>query len=764
MLPSHFLPIQVVLPRKEIDYRADPVHGGSSTLFCDVTPTLRKTLTASVDRIRTHFSESFKVQPTVPAVARVELRPRAAAKSHKPWTLFNEDTCPIIGGERAGEMLVAVTDKGLDRLARKIDTDRGQKVKSHISTIQALRPYVTEDALEANDAAELAKASSKTNTPIRLRLFRHESDQINAKIDLLAETLAEQEKIAAIEKLDYGIDTRVYAVRGASAKAIRAMANFVGTQSIGLFPAYQIVRQASHIIGSADDKLFPPPAANGDYGVVGIIDSGTFPDNKRLQAYVVDRYNWIKNPKDQHNEHGSFVAGLIANARWLNHGSELFPSVRSKIVDVVAIDKSGGISEYDLITVIDDAVRRFPEVKVWNLSLSQNDATCKDGRFSLLGIKLDSIAKQRGVLFVIAAGNYNKTPLRSWKPTADIGDDDRICPPADSVRGLTVGSLAHKENESSCVKVHDPSPFTRRGPAPHFYNKPEVSHYGGNCDPNGSSIQTGVVSIASATNIGENIGTSFAAPSVSNIAANMFRELAADERLSPTLVKAMIVHSALVRGGKPDKDEVRYRGFGTPGDLHDVLNCTQSSATLIFHAELEDRVIYEKVAFPMPLCLQPKTGLRAEVFMTLAYDPPTDGRYGVEYCRSNVTASLGTMKVNHETGKEEYTPQLESAPEGITKGYEERLVKEGHKWSPLKLYHREFERGPLKAKWRLHMELLNRHGVRCKEKQKVTLLVTIRDPNGTAFVYESLIREMNRLAWAPQNLRIQSRLRGRSRN
>jgi hypothetical protein len=199
--------------------------------------------------------------------------------------------------------------------------------------------------------------------------------------------------------------------------------------------------------------------------------------------------------------------------------------------------------------------------------------------------------------------------------------------------------------------------------------------------------------------------------------------------------------------------------------LHDVLNCTHSSATAIFHAELEEHVVYEKVEFPMPLCLQSPTGLRAEVFMTLAYDAPTDARYGVEYCRSNVTASLGTLQKNPETNKEDYTPQLHPAPEGITKGLEEQLVKEGQKWAPLKMYYRKFERGPYKAKWRLHMEILHRLNYRPKEKQKVVLVVTVRDPEGQAFVYDSMVREMGRLKWAPQDLKIQSRVRaGRARS
>lgn len=550
-------------------------------------------------------------------------------------------------------------------------------------------------------------------------------------------------------------------MRGASPTAVDAMKKFVGTQSVSSFPNYKTFRTAANIVGTIDDKRFPPPDPNSEYGLVGLIDSGTDPKNKRLQAYVVSRDVWIKTVQD--NSHGSFAGGLIANARALNHGNTRFPSVGSRIVDIVAIDDSGEISEYDLITVIDRAVRKYPKVKVWNLSLGQSDP-CKDGRFSLLGMKLDSISRKHGVLFVIAAGNYEQLPLRGWPPT-DLGEADRICAPADSIRGLTVGSMAHIASNATCVKVDEASGFTRRGPAPHFYIKPEISHYGGNCDANADCLQSGVVSIFGSGHLGENIGTSFAAPSVSTIAANLFRELDGAAGLSPTLVKAMLVHSALVRTGRANAEDVRYKGFGSPGDLVDILNCSRSSATIVFHAEMMDRRLFEKHDFPMPTCLNiPGKGICADIYMTLAYDPPTDARYGIEYCRSNVTASLGTVERDKKTGKDKYTPQLRATPKDLTKGCEDSLISEGFKWSPLKVYHRPFESGPINKRWRLHMEILNRSGVRCEVPQKVVLIVTISDPAGKAPVYDAMLAEMQRLSWGPQDLKIASRVRQQNKN
>src|SRR5208282_32285 len=152
-----------------------------------------------------------------------------------------------------------------------------------------------------------------------------------------------------------------------------------------------------------------------------------------------------------------------------------------------------------------------------------------------------------GVTFVIAAGNYRTPPFRGWPPD-DLGDADRVCAPADSVRAVVVGSLAHREHSSSRVKAGQPSPFSRRGPGPLYLPKPELSHLGGNCSASGGSSQIGVLSLDGRGNVAEDVGTSFATPLVSSLVANVsHRLLGGGSRL---LCRALLVHSAALRGGK----------------------------------------------------------------------------------------------------------------------------------------------------------------------------------------------------------------------
>lgn len=760
MTEGSLLPIKVVIPR-DGDYRWPSAGGGELKFFGVVTDAMRQDFVRQADSLAAFFAKSFDAQPSVPAVARVRLKQEAVAKSHRPTDLFNDDTCPIIGGGALGELFVSVQPQGLAKLADRIRTGAARTTEAHLSALADIRPYTADDALKLEEAAEMSAASSRGKLPpLRFRLFRHLSQTVNTAIDLAFFKIAQQFGVQDVEQMDYADGMSVYCLRDLPEVALKPLAAFVGTQSLSTFPDYRIVRTAARSLGNVTATNFPPPDAGRDYGLVGVIDTGTDPSNAHLQAWVVDRWDWVPRAM-QNNDHGSFVAGLVVHGRSLNHGDDRFPGVSSKVVDVVALDRDGEISEYDLITVIDEALRRFPDVKVWNLSLGLVGDPCRDHEFSELGCALDERIRRHGVLFVIAAGNFQSPPFREWPPQAGLGDDDRISPPADAIRGITVGAVAHAETKSSRVRRDEPSPFSRRGPGAAYLLKPELSAPGGNCDATGQCVQTGVVSVDGTGHVAENIGTSFATPLVATLAANIGRELGVTmNQLSPTLWKALMLHGAFLRRPLLDPEGINYFGLGSPPDVSEILNCRQSAATLIFEIPVHAGPEFGKRPFPMPACLiEPGVGLKAEVFMTLLYDPPLDRNFGVEYCRVNVSASLGTIGLDPATGKETYRREVEGVPKEMTDGYERDLVKHGFKWSPLKLYYRNFTRGPVGKPWRLTLDYLSRAHFIPADDQLVTLVLTIRDPRGLAHVYDEMVQEMTRLSWGAEDLQVRSRAR-----
>src|SRR5688572_6544220 len=88
------LPIKIVIPRQD-DFRPVPSGGSARKVFDEVTREGRDLLLEQLASVRAVLAQGANV----PAVARVVVKEKALAKSHRPFQLFNRNTCPIIGGE-----------------------------------------------------------------------------------------------------------------------------------------------------------------------------------------------------------------------------------------------------------------------------------------------------------------------------------------------------------------------------------------------------------------------------------------------------------------------------------------------------------------------------------------------------------------------------------------------------------------------------------------------------------------------------------------
>jgi serine protease AprX len=748
------LPIKVVLT-SEKDYRRPKGGGGPQKSFGDVDRRVRSSLIDQLSAVQTHFAPVFEKAPGIPAVARVVLKEKALAKSHRPVDLLERQTCPIIGVQGFGELLVSVRREGLEHLMGRIDADESTSIAASISTIDHIEPYTAADAYGNTGIAGLKKLVSDGKDSLKIRLFRHDSARLD---DALLDAFKEQLRAFGIpepESLYYAEGMRIFRVKEATPDSVGTLAAFVGTQSISGFPIYRVLHAASTAIGRAQTENFPIPDSNQSYGVLGIIDTGTNPNDPILAPWTVARHPYVPSGYENY-DHGSFVAGLAVHARRLNHNDSRFPGTAVKFVDVSALPRGGTISETELLDIIREVLPKHPEVRVWNLSLAKDDDICKDRGFSDLAIALDQIQDQFNVTFVFAAGNYRTRPLRGWPPE-DLGEADRICSPADSVRGLAVGSVAHLMQPTSRVKVEHPSPFTRRGPGPTFIPKPELVHYGGNCDAAANYQQTGILSFNGNGFIAEDVGTSFSAPLVASTMASVFDAIATP--ITANLAKALMIHAAVLNSTSTlSALDLRYRGFGIPADISSLLTCEPWAATMIFEPDLISGIEFEKLQFPIPACLRENGSVRGEFVMTLAYDPPLDPNFGAEYCRTNVEVSLGTYEKNSK-GKWEHRGMIPPEPKDISKLYEKHLVEHGFKWSPVKVYRRQIPRGISGEDWRLKVSVHYRSGFVNQMLQGIALIVTMRDPQKKAPVYDQVVTTMNRIGWKTIDLQIQERIR-----
>ncbi|MCL5887487.1 MAG: S8 family peptidase [Actinobacteria bacterium] len=505
--------------------------------------------------------------------------------------------------------------------------------------------------------------------------------------------------------------------------------------------------------------------------MVVVVDSGISSAVSGMESWVVGRESVVAPPY-RNEDHGTFVAGLICWGDILNPNVAGIDSGPCAVFDLQVLpngDPAKGsvdnLTEQELLGTLEDALRRHAnDFKVWNLSLG-TDSVCSLDEFSSFAEELDNLQERYQVSFVISAGNYTTRPLLGFPRAGPEIDAGRITTPADSVLGITVGSLSHVDYTGAGPNSDEPAPYSRHGAGPNYVIKPDLMHYGGSCTVDGGQTR-GVRSVCSGA-CAEDMGTSFAAPLVSKTLAQIYHRVTPTP--SPVLARALLTHHARdprTNLRVPDGQE-DFFGFGLPTPAPYCLECTLSAATLVFDDVLRPGFDLEWDYFPYPESLTRDGKFFGEVWMTVAFAPARGSRWGSEYCESHIEAHFGVYRdrVNQETG--EITTYFEGLvpPEHKNPGvlYESYQVSALRKWAPVRTYHGDLgARGKSGDRWRLKVSLLNRHGAEVKgdqyRPQPFSLVVTIADPGGAAPVYDEMARSL-KSRFQAQNLTLRSAAR-----
>lgn len=751
-------PIILVKPRPQ-DHQQRIIGGfGEPKEIVELTPQFRKQLSSRIKNISESFSQKFQEYPDIPAVISLKLHPDAMAKSHRPMLLLERVGMLPIGTRRFGELLLPATQASLSYLSDVIDKNEAKAIRANISTISSIDVFNTEDVLlpnirSGNFKVTIALLEKWINEkkPLVIERFTNTSDKIDNAIA--------SEFYSLLEKL--GIEIKHLKLRSSggakhivnvnSIEIALKIASFPGTRSlltIDEFLPIEARPQMFAAIGEAPAGVLVDPT--DDLPIVGVVDTGVPAKDVSLKKWIVSHSTYII-PPDTDNLHGTFVAGIIAGVHVLNGHNPIFPNVQARVLDLAALaTTSPGTSFDEMFERINETVLQHPEVKIWNCSFGSKSPGDPDN-FGMLAQELDKLSDQLDILFIIAAGNYETPPLRSWPPLIDLAGMDRISQPSESVRSLTIGSIAHSD---SLVNAGEPSPFSRRGPGPAKTPKPDLIHRGGNCDHVGNFGGAGIRSLLPGGHIGESIGTSFSTPIVSAIAANVWQALL-DKKLFPNkeMVKALLTHSAAVASPKRSAEDRDYYGFGIPESVIDTFFCDPESFTMMFQAELMDGIIWEKTPFPIPACLHKDgTHLRAEVVMTLVYSPPVDAKHGSEYIRANIDASFGNYDPDEDGALHHHglVPLDVPRKEDL---YEKAMIDHGFKWSPVKVYKGRFPGGKAGKSFRLKLELLRRAGEPSQiEPQKAVVLLTFKAIDAGQNVYADGIRAMRIVNWVTETV------------
>ena len=250
--------------------------------------------------------------------------------------------------------------------------------------------------------------------------------------------------------------------------------------------------------------------------------------------------------------------------------------------------------------------------KIFNHSINAN-VPCPKQRMTSWAAKMDELSHEQEVLFIQSAGNQNRFDngdqanpgLRAHldagrqPPEHQLEASMRVSNPAQSLHALTVGSVSagvfeDANRRSFATGEHLPSGFSRAGYGePWSVVKPEVVEIGGDLvysknPPRLVRVHPDVaVELLNSTMHGQpafakdGVGTSFAAPKITHIAAHLQNLFPAS---SPLLYRALVVQSARWPGWaevEDDKDKVlRLIGYGLPSLERATIN-SETRVTLI---------------------------------------------------------------------------------------------------------------------------------------------------------------------------------------
>ena len=411
-----------------------------------------------------------------------------------------------------------------------------------------------------------------------------------------------------------------------------------------------------------------PPAQNAP--VVCVIDSGIQEEHLHLEPAIDKETSHCFLPATSTNE----VADYVANG---GHGTRGAGAVlyADDIPEAGTVESQTWIQNARVLNadckmpekllppaLIRDVIQHYHlgprKTRIFNHSINA-DAPCRTKHMSAWAAEIDRLCNERDILVIQSIGNIESSCpapkagvaefLSGGKTYPDyLGEQScRLSNPSQSLQALTVGSVAYGVYEqhdwrSIATRAGDPSAFSRSGLGIWDSIKPEVVEFGGDfLRTAGATPSVSAPShakecypplVRSTLNGGpafdrDDVGTSFAAPKVTRIAARLQGVLPEESCL---LYRALIVQSARwpdwARDLTPEEQTalIARIGYGVP-DIERATKNTDYRTTLITEGKQEIKPggchVYQ---VPIPAAIRsagPDYNILVEVTLSYAAEP-----------------------------------------------------------------------------------------------------------------------------------------------
>lgn len=351
-----------------------------------------------------------------------------------------------------------------------------------------------------------------------------------------------------------------------------------------------------------EERHIAPP---GNEATIGVIDT-LFDQSAYFHEWV--EYHNMLDPNipvsARDTEHGTEIDSIIIDGPELN--PDLADGCGHFRVRHFGVAPATRFSIFSIYRNIEAIVRENLDIKVWNLSLG-SELEIKKSSISPIAALLDTLQWQYDIIFVIAGTNRSRTSKAEF-----IGS------PADSINSLVVNSVSYAGKSAA---------YTRRGPVLSFFQKPDISCFGGDG-------MHGVI-VSNGCREGEKSGTSFAAPWVARKLAYLIYNIG----LSRETAKALLIDSAI--GWTPQKGNRFEIGYGIiPIRIEDVLRTAKDETKFFIQGVAEK---YDTYTYDLPVPMQDKK-YPYMARAVLCYFPKTNRAQGVDYTNTELDLHFGRVK------------------------------------------------------------------------------------------------------------------------
>lgn len=476
---------------------------------------------------------------------------------------------------------------------------------------------------------------------------------------------------------------------------------------------------------SRDEHDIPAPQ---NEPVIGVID--TFFDESVYFSNWVDNKDYISDLEKYQNDlnlrdHGTEVTSIIVDGPrmnpWLDDGCGRF---RVRHFGVC----SSRISTIRLVKKIKDIVNENPDIHVWNLSLGTDDEVSKNF-VSFDAAALDEIQAKKNVIFVVSGTNDNREIKEGIL---------RVGAPADSLNSLVVNSVRRDGR---------PAGYSRKGNILSFYNKPDVSYYGGDYDDR----------ITAYTSYGtdEVYGTSFAAPWISRKMCYLIDIMGMPREIA----KALIIDSAAAWDYKTmSANNKSIMGYGVvPVDIRKIVETESDEIRFVVYGT-SDSYRTANYAIPVPKDDDNKYPYIARA--TLCYFPECSRTQGVDYTDRELSLKFG--RIIDDKGK--ISDINDNVQDDADSRMDERKSrKEFRKWDNTKFISRIVKNNnkPVKSYddrlWGLSVTSKERLSTQMRDPLNFGVVVTLKEVNGINRI-EDFIKACILRGWIVNRIDVQNQL------